>query len=492
MLPQLRLATGDALAQTGELLALPLYGGGVLDRRGEAAAAALGVDLRELLERDKAKGEPGEVHAFPTYGRLAARTLLLVGLGEPDELTPARLRKAGAAVARRATRVEEVTAAVAAGADAAGLQAFAEGLLLAAYSYGDQKSDPKPSSLARVAVVVDRAGAPREAALARARARSAATWLARDLANAPSLEKTPEWLAAQATRVAAPGLEVSVLTPPELAKQGFGGILAVGQGSTRSPRLIRLDYTPPARPRGRTPYVVLVGKGITFDSGGLSLKPNEGMAAMKTDMGGGAAVIAAMQALPALGLPVRVTGLVPTAENMPSGTAIRPGDVIRHYGGKTVEVLNTDAEGRLVLADALAFADAELAPDYLVDLATLTGAISVALGRKTAGYFSNDDRLAARIETAAEDAGERLWRMPLVEDYRGQIDSEVADLKNVGGDLGGGAITAALFLREFVGERRWAHLDIAGASRGDADDDENPKGATGYGVRTLLTWLASL
>jgi leucyl aminopeptidase len=238
---------------------------------------------------------------------------------------------------------------------------------------------------------------------------------------------------------------------------------------------------------------VIIGKGITFDSGGLSLKPNEGMIAMKTDMSGGAAVIAVMEAVARMGLPLRVTGLVPAAENMPSGTATRPSDVIRHFGGRTSEVLNTDAEGRLVLADALAYADAELRPDVVVDIATLTGAMPVALGRKCAGLFSNDDALADALAAAAADAGEKVWRMPLVEDYRSDLDSEVADLRNIGtGKVQAGSITAALFLREFVGTRRWAHLDIAGPARSDADDDEVTKGGTGFGVRTLLSWLETV
>jgi leucyl aminopeptidase len=240
---------------------------------------------------------------------------------------------------------------------------------------------------------------------------------------------------------------------------------------------------------------VLIGKGITFDSGGLSLKPNAGMIAMKTDMAAGGAVIATMAALRDLDVRVRVTGLVPAAENMPSGSAQRPSDIITHYGGTTVEVLNTDAEGRLVLADALAYADEQLDPDVVVDLATLTGAITSGLGKRHAGLFANDDRLAAALLSAGDASGEGIWRMPLVEDYRDAIDSPVADLANVSRpgthDYNGGAIVAALFLREFVGPRRWAHLDIAGVGRAEGDEHEITKGPTGYGVRLLLHWLGS-
>ena len=272
--------------------------------------------------------------------------------------------------------------------------------------------------------------------------------------------------------------------PPE----GFGGLIGVGIGSPRPPRLIELSY----RPAGARRHVVLVGKGITFDTGGLSIKPNDGMLAMKTDMSGGATVIGVLLAAAELGLPVNVTGLVAAAENMPSGSAQRPGDVLTQYGGRTVEVLNTDAEGRLVLADALAYADAELEPDVIVDIATLTGAASLGLGKRHGALFTNRDGLASALVRAADTAGERLWRLPLVEDYRPSLESPVADLRNIGEPsyhYSGGAITAALFLREFVGDRAWAHLDIAGPARADKDEDEVTKGGTGFAVRSLLRWL---
>jgi len=319
--------------------------------------------------------------------------------------------------------------------------------------------------------------------------------LARDLANTPSSTKTPAWLGKQASGLARrSGIEVRVRDEKELRAGGFGGIVAVGMGSANPPRLIELSYTPDAA-TAVAGHVVLIGKGITFDSGGLSLKPNAGMIAMKTDMAAGGAVIAAMSALRDLGVRVRVTGLVPAAENMPSGSAQRPSDVITQYGGTTVEVLNTDAEGRLVLADALAYADAKLDPDVIVDLATLTGAISAGLGKRHAGLFANNDRLAATLLAAAESSGEGLWRMPFVDDYRSSLESSIADLANVaaksGKEFSGGAIVAALFLREFVGRRRWAHLDIAGAARAEAEEHEVSKGPTGYGVRLLLHWLSA-
>ena len=283
-----------------------------------------------------------------------------------------------------------------------------------------------------------------------------------------------------------------MLDEHELAAQGFGGILAVGMGSVRPPRLVELAYSPPGPRNGRLPHVVLIGKGITFDTGGISLKPSDSMVAMKTDMAAAGAVLAVLSALAELQVKVRVTGLLACAENMPSGSAMRPSDVITHYGGRTVEVLNTDAEGRLVLADCLAYADARLRPDSMVDIATLTGAVGIALGRRDAALFATDDTLAAALGRAADASGERVWRMPFVEDYRSAVDSDVADLSNIAtkpARFSGGSIIAALFLREFAGARPWAHLDIAGTGRADSESEEITRGATGYGVRLLLRWL---
>jgi leucyl aminopeptidase len=261
-------------------------------------------------------------------------------------------------------------------------------------------------------------------------------------------------------------------------------VLAVGGGSASPPRVVVATYRPPAS-GGAHP--VLVGKGITFDTGGISIKPNAGMREMKTDMAGGAAVLAAVDAAAALGLPIAVTAVVPAAENSVSGGSYRPADVIRHVGGRTTEVLNTDAEGRMVLADGLAYARLELGATVLVDVATLTGAMKVALGTRTAGLFANGDGLAEALRTAGAHAGEPLWRMPLVEDYLSLLDSMVADANNAPGGPGG--TTAALFLRPFAGELPWAHLDIAGPARSGSDEDEIVKGGTGFGARTLLRWL---
>jgi leucyl aminopeptidase len=406
--------------------------------------------------------------------------LLLFGVGDGS---PAALRKAGAALARQVRGRGAVVVGGPSSSTDEALAAFAEGLLLASYDFRVGGTAKRPGAESISVVNTPAAALERGAAVARAVA------LARDLTNTTSVDKSPQWLADEASGLTADaGLTVRVRDETALATEGFGGLLAVGSGSVRPPRLIELTY----EPEGADRHVVLVGKGITFDSGGLSLKPNAGMKTMKTDMAGGAVVIAVMGALRSLGVQVKVTGLVAAAENMPSGSAMRPGDVIRHYGGITSEVLNTDAEGRLVLADALAYADAELDPGAVVDIATLTGAAKVALGLRHGALYATDDTLAEDLIGAGETSGEALWRMPLVEEYRTAIDSDVADVANIGrGGFGAGSITAALFLREFAGKRPWAHLDVAGPARAASDDGELTKGATGFGVRLLLGWLVS-
>jgi leucyl aminopeptidase len=450
----------------------------------------LGVSAAQVVASAELTGRAGE--STQTVIRLGAEasTVLFLGVGDAS---PGALRRAGAALARRVPAGRTaVTTAVLDEPDEA-VEAFTEGLLLGSYQFtmksaaspgGDPGGSGDPAEIRLLLA----GPASRAALVERAGTVAGAVALARDLANTPSMIKTPEWLADEAATVAAEyGLSARIWREAELAAGGFGGLLGVGSGSAHPPRLIQLSYQPAQADR----HVVLIGKGITFDSGGLSLKPTDGMKTMKTDMAAGAAVIGAMSALGRLGVRARVTGLVPAAENMPSGTAMRVGDVLRHYGGKTVEVLNTDAEGRLVLADALAYADDVLAPDVVVDLATLTGAVRVALGSSLAALYATDDELAAGLLDAGAASGERLWRMPLAEDYTDALESPVADLANVARTGGrAGSIDAALFLREFTGGRAWAHLDIAGAARAAAYDGENTKGATGFGTRLLLRWLA--
>ncbi|WP_433416153.1 leucyl aminopeptidase [Microtetraspora malaysiensis] len=440
--------------------------------RDLAPPTNLPLPVDALLAHYEAKGEPGEVVEVPVALGSGIRRVLLYGIGGGSA---ADLRKAGASVARKVKGGARVWIRVPETGDAA---ALAEGALLASYTFriGAVRTPP-----GIVFVGGD------EEALRRGETVARATALARDLVNTPASIKSPAWLADQAREVAA---SAGLGFREDSALDGFGGIRAVGQGSAQPPRLVELTYAP----EGATRHVVLVGKGITFDTGGLSLKPEEGMKTMKTDMAGGAAVIAVMGALATAGVPVRVTGLVACAENAFSGSAQRPGDVITQYGGRTVEVLNTDAEGRLVLADALAYADAELAPDILIDIATLTGAAKIALGLRLGALYATDDPLAAELVAAGEATGERLWRMPLIDDYRADLDSDIADLANVDRRMSGsaGSVAAALFLREFAGGRPWAHLDVAGPARATADDGEITKGGTGFGVRLLLSYLASL
>jgi leucyl aminopeptidase len=451
----------------------------------------LGAPADEVMAACDVTSNAGDLSQVVTRLGPVVRRVLFLGLGDGS---PAQMRKAGAALARCVGPGHRVLTSAACGQPEAAVHAFAEGVLLGSYRYslaskaGQDGSGPaRDGQPGEVRLLLT--GPP--AALERAIAVAGAVALARDLANAPAAGKTPAWLADEAAAVAAAGGVTSrVWGPAELAAQGFGGILAVGAGSARPPRLIELRYEPP----GWREHVVLVGKGITFDSGGLSLKPNDNMKLMKTDMAGGAAVIAVMSALARLGVSARVTGLIPAAENMPSGSALRPGDVITHFGGRTTEVLNTDAEGRLVLADALAYADAVLQPDVMVDIATLTGAARVALGTSIGALYASDDRLAGALLSAAADSGEPLWRMPLVDDYVDALESPVADAANVphGTRTRAGSIDAALFLREFTGKRAWAHLDIAGAARSAADEGEQAKGATGFGTRVMLRWLSDL
>jgi leucyl aminopeptidase len=423
---------------------------------------------------------------------------LAVGLGAPGERTTTTFRRAGAAVARASTKVPRLAATVLdgvpTGADAVdGLdkagaaQAFAEGLQLASYRFTAYKSDPKPHELAEVVVVGT--GKRVEAALELGGRIADAVCLARDLVNEPGGTLTPSAFAETAVEVAErENLQVSVLDRDDLAERGMGGLLGVNRGSSQPPAFVELTYQPSGKPRGA---LALVGKGITFDSGGLSLKTADGMMTMKSDMGGAAAVLAAMSVLGTLEPRVTVTGYLPLTDNMTGGDATRPGDVLRTRSGKTVEVLNTDAEGRLILADALALAG-EAAPDAIIDLATLTGACEIALGKAIAGLMGNHEGWAAQVLGAADRVGERMWLLPLPKLYRPRIDSEVADLRNVAGVRDGGALTAGLFLQEFVPEGMpWAHVDIAGPAFAAADDGEIVKGGTGYGVRTLVELIRS-
>jgi len=469
--------------------------GGILLGPGAAAVfEALGIDPFALRPVARASGRTGEVVSVPLAREGGPSEVLLVGVGAA---TGRDLRRAGAALARRCRDRGTVLTTLAAVAsddtpDAEPLASLGDlvaGLVLGSFGVHVRSAGPASRPVERVLL----AGLPDDGdgrdALGRALTRAGAAWSARALATVPSNVKDPAWMVERARAAAEAGdLDVRVWDESQLLAEGFGGIAAVGRASATPPRLVQLDYAP-RRAGRRTPRVVLVGKGITFDSGGLSIKPAEGMVTMKRDMTGGAVVIAVLGALRALGCPVRVTGLVPLAENAVSGDALRPGDVIRHWGGRTTEVTNTDAEGRLVLADGLAYGVAELEPTAILDVATLTGAMKVALGQRTGGLFADDDALADHLLDAGRDAGEPLWRMPLTEDYTAKLASPVADADNAPG--GPGATTAALFLRPFTGDVPWAHLDIASVGDSPSDWHEWSAGPTGFGVRLLLDWLCS-
>ncbi|WP_297739995.1 M17 family metallopeptidase [Nocardioides sp.] len=450
----------------------------------EEAGDLLGLDLLGILEVHKATGRTGEAITVPVVHD-DVQLLLLVGLGEQSVTD---FRRAGATVARATKDRASVASSITAIATGEALGAFVIGAMLGSFGFHWRSSAPTEVPVARI-VLAGTIDEDADDELARALAAGGAGWRSRMLASVPSNLKNPAWLAEQAEELAASaGLDVTIWDDARLAQEGFEGVLAVGSASDTPPRLIRLDYTPRGGTR-KTPTVVLVGKGITFDSGGLDIKPPEGMLSMKRDMSGGAAVLATMAALRDVDCRVKVIGLVPAAENAISGSAMRPGDVIRHYGGRTSEVTNTDAEGRLVLADAMAYAVAELDPAVLVDVATLTGAMKVALGQGTGGYFANNDALAGLLADASASSGEPLWRMPLVRDYEEQVRSKVADGDNSAG--GAGAITAALFLQHFAGDVPWAHIDFASIADAPAERYEWTKGPTGFGPRLLLAWLGS-
>jgi len=481
-LPEITIAT-DVPPEV-EILALPVTPGENVPPSVARFPAHLPDDLplSAFLEEVEATGKPGQLHVLPRPGE-RPRALHLVGIGTG---TPADLRLAAAAATRSARSCVDYALALPQ-VSPDGLAAAVEGALLAGYDFR-RTTTREPPRLRNVTVVLDQ---PYDEQLARvvstAREAAGAAALARDLVNTPSNEKSPAWLAEQAmTRGAGlSGLRVSVYDEQALRTDGFGGLLAVGAGSRHGPRLIELRYQPPSS----RCHIVIIGKGITFDSGGLSLKRGDGMLLMKKDMAGAAAVLAAVLGAASLSLPVQVTALLAAAENMPSGSAQRPGDVIRHYGGRTVEVGNTDAEGRLVLADALAYAAARLAPDVVIDVATLTGAARIALGTRTAALFATEDALAQQLINAGQASGEPLWRFPLIEDYRGLLDSGIADLNNAPGPGRAGSVTAALFLREFTDGLPWAHVDMAAPAWSDSDSEERTKGATGFGARLLLRYL---
>ena len=475
-----------------DVLVLPIFQGPEPGPGVAEVGEALGADLISVLKDHRVMGKVGETFAVPSLGRVKATSVVLVGLGPKGEAGAEAVRKASVKAARAAAKFRTLASTLPqVGDPAESGAAFAEGITIGGYRFDRYKvksteNGSKGTGLRKAVALAGSATAARtlKNALRRGRIYGEASNWARDLVNTPAKDATPSYLAAEARRMAGKyGLKCRIWTKAELEKGGFGGILGVGAGSANEPRLIELLY----QGAGDDQPIGLTGKGVTFDSGGLSLKDAAAMEWMKADMGGAAAALATMRAIAQLKPRVNVIAAIPSSENMPGGAAIRPGDVLRHRGGKTSEVLNTDAEGRLILADALAYL-VEKKPRVIIDSATLTGAAMVALGNDLWAVMGSDRDLIDDLLAAGREVGEPGWELPLWTDYRRNIESTVADVKNVG-PRWGGAITAALFLKEFVGEVPWAHMDVAGTAFADTPTDYWPRGATGSPARTIIRYI---
>jgi leucyl aminopeptidase len=469
------------------------------DKKLSPVLAALdrqaGGRIASVLTAERFTAKPGAVTHLHVADGFGASRIVLAGVGGRKDSGAEMVRRAAAAGLRRARDLGARTVALEVLGDRLPLRerahAAVEGAILGTYVFDRYKREKNEKVVETLRVMSPDGKQTREVTEGARRGEifAQSTWLARDLINAPANDVHPTHVADVAKQVARDGkLKVKILEREDCAKLGMGAFLGVAQGSPEQPpKFIHLTYTPAGKPTKR---VAIIGKGITFDSGGLDLKSADGMARMKNDMSGAAAVLGIMQALPKLGAKVEVHGFIAATENMPSGTAFRPGDILRAMNGTTIEIGNTDAEGRLTLADALCYAAKFVEPQEMIDMATLTGACVVALGPLCSGLMASDQRLADRLLAAARTAGERVWQLPLIEEYKEQFKSDVADLNNTGG-RNGGAITAGLFLKEFSGGIPWAHFDIAGPAFIDKDSPLGPKGATGVAVRTILTYLTS-
>jgi leucyl aminopeptidase len=483
--------TPDKLAC--DLLVVPLTQGEQNGNTVKAFDTVLHGALKEQIDRTKFSGKESESLVAATHGHLPSPALLLLGLGKAANVNAETWRRvAGKAQREASSQGAQHLAWFCNGrllTDTSGA-AIVEGTLSSSYAFDKYKSEKNEKrKLTSLTLASNNLSSPKtvEKAIEVAQKVAPGLYLARDLTNEPASVSTPRYLGDQAAKLLkGHGIKGEVWGTAKIRAAKMAGLLAVAQGSVEEPRFIKLVYAPSGKAKKK---IALVGKGITFDSGGLSLKPPGSMETMKRDMAGGATVMGVMSVIAQLKPQVQVTGYVPATENMPSGTAQRPGDIIRYSNGKTVEVLNTDAEGRLILADALINAVQDK-PDVIIDLATLTGACVTALGNQIAGLFSNNDELATALLQCSQESGEPLWRLPLVKEYKEDIKSSVADIKNTGSGSAG-AIAAALFLQEFVGDVPWAHLDIAGPSFTGKDNGYVPKGATGFGVRTLVRYVMS-
>lgn len=484
------LSTESALKIKADILVLGIFKGqkysGVIKSLNDILKGA----LKNLSEEEGFDGDLGKsLMLSSTFGKIASKRVLLVGLGEKDKFTQNTLRKAGILVIKK---IKDISTSAVFSSEFSNnpgdVSSISEGLLLGSYEFSKYKSDysdkSKIEKISFSSKKIKAASFSEEIEFARLIADS--TNLARDLVNEPPVYLTPTKLAEVASQVAKEGgLKCEIYDYAEIEKRGMNGLMAVSSGSEEPPRFIHLTYEPTKKTRKS---IAVVGKGITFDSGGLCLKPAGSMLTMKMDMGGSAVVLGVMKAIAELKPSVKVHGLIASSENMTGGKAYKPDDVINAYNGKTIEVINTDAEGRVVLSDALSYA-VELKVDEIVDLATLTGACMVGLGSYTAGVMGNDQKLIDKIRNASDSVGEKTWQLPMDDELRAEIKSSVADIKNAGSRMGG-AITAAMFLEHFVGDVPWAHIDIAGPAFMEKESSYNPIGGTGFGVRTIIKYLS--
>ena len=489
---QIKVASGDISAFQADAIVVNLFEGVDVPGGGTGAVdAAMGGAITDLIASGDIRGKSGEFTLVHSMGRVPSPRVIVAGLGKASEFNIDKVRSVSGDLARflRRHRIKDA-AVITHGAGIAGLgaeecaTAIAEGTLMGLYRFLRHKKPPEEDFEVQSLTLVEHDAAKvatLERGVERGRILAEATNFCRDLANEPSNYLTPTEMADRAQGLAADaGLECEVYGPGWMSEKGMGGVLGVAAGSSQEPRFIVLRYNG----GGDAKPLALVGKGITFDTGGISIKPAAGMEEMKGDMSGGASVIAAMGAIARLRPAVNVIGIVPATENMPGGSAIKPGDVLKTMSGRTIEVINTDAEGRLILSDGLAYAR-EQGATAIVDIATLTGAISITLGNVAMGAMGNDAALMERVKQAASDAGEKVWELPMYDEYKDQIKSDVADMKNTGG-RGAGSITAAMLLKEFVEDTPWVHLDIAGVDNYDRDKGVIVKGASGIPVRTLV------
>jgi leucyl aminopeptidase len=480
-----------------DLLGIGITSQGLATSFGRNLDHRLGGSLSKIIKTEELKGKASETRLVNTLGKAGAQNILLFGLGDPRDSDQASeiLRKAAARVVKNGNRLRSKTVAL---EDAEPLckkavaatrgQAIAEGAILADYTFDVYKKPAKKTVQNFIVLSAD--AVKLSAGFRKGSVYGEATNLARDLINIPANDMTPRRMADEARKVvrSTSGLRLKILGANEIKRLGMGCYWAVSRGSVEPPAFLHLHYRPKSRPRKK---IAIVGKGVTFDSGGLSLKTAQGMETMKDDMSGSAAMLAVMKAIAALKPAVEVHGFAAMTENMPSGSAGKPGDIVRAMNGKTVEILNTDAEGRLTLADAVCYAQKQK-PDLLVDVATLTGACVIALGELCSGILGNNQALIDRLIASGKSAGEKLWQMPLIEEYKDELKSTAADLKNIGGRWGG-TINGALFIQEFIDAKLpWAHIDIAGPSWTEKELDYCPRGATGHAVRTLLEFVDSL